>query len=322
MSAMQESARGREARAPQHIPTPGWNDVLWRSWQSVSDNNIFLAAGGVTYGVVLALFPGLAAFVSVYGLLMDPGQIQRQVDAMSAMLPEETRQLLEQQLQQLVSSSHGALGFGAIVGMLFALWSASRGMSGMMSALNMACEERERRGFFAFNAIALVLTIGMIVGGVVAIALIAGLPSVVQFMHLGGFLKWLFLFVQWPFLMVLLILGLSLLYRYAPSREEPQWRWVSPGALGATVLWLIASVAFTAYVANFSSYDKTYGTLGAAAVLLTWLYISSLAVLLGAVVNTQAELQTRKDTTTGEPLPMGRRGASAADRVGRSVSER
>jgi membrane protein len=142
------------------------------------------------------------------------------------------------------------------------------------------------------------------------------LPAAVQLLGLGSGTKWLLLIVQWPLLIVIVMLGLAVLYRYAPDRDEPQWRWVSPGAIVATLLWIIASIAFTVYVANFSSYDKTYGSLGGVIILLTWLYLSALAVLLGAVINAQAEKQTTKDSTTGPPRAMGQRGAKAADTLG------
>lgn len=315
----QHTQRGREAERPQDIPAPGWKDVLQRSWHSINDNNIWLASGGVSYAVVVALFPGLAALVSVYGLVMNPQQIEAQVNALSGVLPGETQQLIATELHQLVASSTGALGIGAIFGFLLALWSASRGMSGMMNALNMAYEQTESRSFLRYNLIALVMTIGLIVSGILAIALIAGLPAAAQAMGLGSTLQWLSWLVQWPLLVILMGAVLAVLYRYGPSREEPQWQWVSPGAIVATVLWIIASICFTAYVTNFSTYNKTYGSLGGAIVLLTWLYISAFVVLLGAVVNAQSELQTRKDTTTGTPRPMGQRGALAADRVAPST---
>jgi membrane protein len=312
--------RGREATASWHVPPSGWNDILRRAWQEISDNNIFLAAGGVTYALVLALVPGLAALISIYGLLMDPGSIQQQMDALPGLVPDQTRQFLSDELQQLVSTSNGALGFGAIAGLLFALWSASRGMSGMISALNVAYEEKERRGFVKLNAAAVLLTVGAIAGGILALAVIAGVPAIVQRLGFGSTTKWVLLIVEWPILMALLMLGLAVLYRYGPSREKPRWRWLSPGAAAATTVWIMASIGFTIYVAHFSSYDKTYGTLGGAVILLTWLYISSFAVLLGAVINAQAELQTRKDTTDETPRSMDQRGAHAADRIGPSAS--
>ena len=275
----------------------------------------FLVAGGVTYAILLALFPGLAALISIYGLMLDPSQIERQVGALSGVLPAQSQQLLADEVHQLVGSSHGALGWGAVAGLLLALWTASRGMSGTITALNIAYEEKERRGFFKLNLLALGLTVALVFGGLLVIALVAVLPAIIQFLDIGSATKWLLLLVQWPVLIGVVMLGLAALYRYAPDRKKAQWRWVSPGAIVATILWVIASVAFTVYVANFGSYDKTYGSLGGVIILLTWLYLSALVVLLGAVINAQSEKQTRRDSTDGQPRPVGQRAAKAADTV-------
>jgi membrane protein len=289
--------RGREAVHPGEIPARGWKDVLWRVWGEVSDANLFLVAGGVTYAILLALFPGLAALISIYGLVFDASQVEKQIDVLGGVLPAETLRLLSDEVHTLVEASHAALGFSAVVGLLVALWTASRGMSGLITALDIAYEQRERRSFLKFNLIALVLTVGLLLGGLVVIALVAVLPAALQLFAVGAMAKWLGLIVQWPLLIAVVMLGLAVLYRYAPDRDAPQWRWVSPGAVVATLLWVVASVGFTLYVANFASYNKTYGSLGGVIILLTWLYISSLVVLLGAAINAQSEKQTRKDST-------------------------
>ena len=227
-----------------------------------------------------------------------------------------TQELLSQQLHSLVEASSGALGIAAVVGLLLALWSASRGMSGLITAINIAYEEKERRSLVKFNLIAIGLTIGLVIGGIVTIALVAVLPAAVQLLAIGPATKWLLLLVQWPLLIVLALVGLALLYRFGPDRDKPQWRWVTPGAIAATASWIVASIGFTVYVANFNSYDKTYGSLGGVVILLTWLYLSTLSVLFGAVINAQSERQTRKDSTEGAPQAMGRRGAHAADTLG------
>jgi membrane protein len=313
------SGRGREAEHPGEIPPRGWKDILWRAWNEISDQNLFLIAGGVTYAVLLALFPGLATLVSLYGLAFDAGQIEKQVAALSGVLPAQTQELLSQQLHSLVAASNGSLGLGAIVGLVLTLWSASRGMSGLITAINIAYEEKERRGFVKLNLIALGLTLGLLAGGVVVIALVAILPAAAQLLPLGTGTRWLLFIVQWPLLIVLVMLGLAVLYRYAPDRDKPQWRWVSPGAITSTLLWIVASIGFTVYVANFNSYDKTYGSLGGVVILLTWLYLSALMVLLGAVINAQSERQTRKDSTEGDPRAMGQRDAKAADTLGETT---
>jgi membrane protein len=308
--------RGRNAARPTDIPPSGWLDVLWRAWGEISEANLFLVAGGVTYAVLLALFPAIAAGVSLYGLVADPSQVERQLSALNGLLPEQAMQMLSDELHTLVTASGGVLGISAGIGLLIALWSASRGMSGMITALNIAYEQKETRGFFKLNLIALLLTIALMVGGLVVITLIAVLPTVVQLLAVGNAAKWLVLILEWPLLIAVMLGGLAVLYRYAPARAKAKWKWVSPGALSAAVLWVVASLGFTLYVANFNSYNKTYGSLGGVVILLTWLYISALVVLLGAVVNAQSEKQTTRDSTAGPAQPMGVRGAFAADTLG------
>jgi membrane protein len=318
-SAIEEShdqQHGREADHPTEIPRRGWFDLMWRTWGEISEANLFLVAGGVTYAILLALFPGLAALVSLYGLALNPAQVEQQVAELSGVLPEQSRQMLADELHKLVSASGGALGVSAVVGLLLALWSASRGMSGFITALNITYEEKEKRGFFKLNLIAIGLTVALLLGGTFIIALIGVLPVALQFAGLGQQTKWILLILEWPLLVVVVMVGLAALYRYAPSRDEAKWRWVSPGAIAATVLWVIASAAFSVYVANFNSYDKTYGSLGGVIILLTWLYLSAFIVLLGAAINAQLEKQTKKDSTVGPPDSMGRRGAKAADTLG------
>ena len=285
--------RGRAATSPHQIPMPGWKDILVRSWAEVSDNHIFLVAGGVTYAVLLALFPALAALVSIYGLLLDPGQVEQQVAAMSDVLPAATTQMIGDQLHKLVSTSNGSLSISAGVALVLALWSASRGMSGLITALDIAYDEKETRGFFKLNFIAIALTVAMLVGGTVIIALVGVLPAAIQFIGLAGSAKWLLLILEWPILIAVVMIGLAVLYRYAPDRHPPHWRWVSPGTIVATLLWLLGSVAFTVYVSHFNSYDKTYGSLGGVVVMLTWLYLSAFVALFGAVINAQSERQTQ-----------------------------
>ena len=320
MTATPETDRGRGATTPTQIPVPGWKDILVRSWREVSDNNIFLAAGGVTYAVLVALFPGLAALVSIYGLVLDPAQVEQQVNSLSTVLPQESTQMISQELHSLISNSNSALGIGLVVSLSLALWSASRGMSGLISALNMAYEQKETRGFFKLNMIAVGLTLLMLIGGIITIALVGVLPAAVQFVGLGIFAKWLLLILEWPLLLVVVLTSLAVLYRYAPDRDKPHWRWVSPGAAGATLLWLIGSIGFSVYVAHFNSYGKTYGSLGGVVILLTWLWLSSFVALFGAVINAQSERQTVADSTVGTPKPLGARSAHAADTVGEKTS--
>jgi membrane protein len=307
--------RGRAATSPHQIPIPGWKDILVRTWGEISDNNIFLVAGGVTYAVLLALFPGLAALVSIYGLLLDPAQVEAQVAALSHVLPHESTQMIGDELEKLVSASQGSLSLSAIVALMLALWSASRGMSGLLSAFNIAYDQKETRGFFKVNLVAVVLTLLTLVGGTVVIALVGVLPAAIQFVGLESSTQWLLLVLEWPLLIAVVMCGLAVLYRYAPDRHPPRWRWVSPGAIVATLLWLLGSVAFTVYVSHFNSYDKTYGSLGGVVVMLTWLYLSAFVALLGAVINAQSERQTQADPAVGQRPPMNDRTAYAVGEV-------
>jgi membrane protein len=312
--------RGRSATSPHQIPVPGWGDILVRTWVEISENNIFLVAGGVTYAVLLALFPALAALVAIYGLLLDPSQVERQVAAMSNILPQESAQMIGDELHKLVSASSGSLSISAGVALVLALWSASRGMSGLITGFDIAYEEKETRGFFKLNLVAVGLTVLLLIGGTVLIALVGVLPAALQIIGLESSTQMLLLVLEWPLLIVVVMTGLAVLYRYAPDRHPPRWRWVSPGAIVATVLWLLGSVGFSLYVTHFNSYDKTYGSLGGVVVMLTWLYLSAFAALLGAVVNAQSERQTKADSTVGPDQPIGGRNAYAADTVGKKTS--
>ena len=307
--------RGREADDPQDIPPRGWKDILIRAYNDSNEKNISLVAGGVTYYVLIALFPGLAALVSIYGLVADPHQVETQMNALSNMLIPSAKQLIGTELHQLVTTSSGTLGFGVVIGILIALYSASRGMSGMISAVNIAYGEKETRSFIKFNLLALVMTIGLLIGGVIVLALVAVLPAALS--TTSGILKWVAYIVEWPVLVLFMIGMLAVLYRYAPARDEPQWEWTSPGAIAASILWVVSSILFSIYVAHFGNYNKTYGSLGAVIVLLTWLWLSAYLVLLGAEINGESERQTKKDTTEGEPQPMGTRDATAADTLGK-----
>jgi membrane protein len=317
-----EPGRGREAEGPQQIPARGWKDILWRAWKQTGRDNISLVSGGVTYYVLLALFPGLATLVSIYGLFSSPAEVEKQVGALAGVMPGDAQNLIGAELHQLAGAPGGALGIGAVIGFLLGLWSASRGMGGVITALNIAYEQEEKRGYFKLTALSLLLTIGLVIGGLVVIAFVAGVPVLFNSLGLGALTRWLVYVLEWPVLMVFIMLILAVLYRYAPSRDEPQWQWASPGAIVATLLWLLGSIAFTVYVAHFGSYNKTYGSLGAIIVLLTWLYLSAYVVLLGAEINAEAERQTTRDSTKGEPKPMGRRGATAADTVGEAYGSK
>jgi membrane protein len=305
--------RGREAAAPQQIPKRGWKEILLRVKDRVSRENISIIAAGVAFYAFLAIPSALTALVTLYGLVFDPSDVQRQLASMSGVMPGAALDLIGKQLATITAAPRATLGVSFIVALLVAIWGARSGMSTMITALNIAYEEEEKRGFLRFQAATFALTAGAIVFAVVTLALIAVLPAIIGVLPLGNAGKTLASVVRWPILLALVVLGLATIYRYAPSRREPKWRWASWGAAVATVLWIIGSALFSVYVGQFASYNKTYGSLGGVVVLMMWLYLSAFAVLLGAELNAEMERQTARDTTKGPEKPMGRRGAVVAD---------
>jgi membrane protein len=304
---------GAEAAKPSEIPKRGWLDIVRRAWKEAKTDNVSLVAAAVAYYAFLAIFPALIAAVLLYGLVASPADVQRQVEEIGAALPAEAETLLKDQMQAIASTSNSALGIGLLVAVLGALWSASGGVGGLITAVNIAYDETETRGFVKRRALSLVLTVGAIFFVLIAVTLVAVVPAVADTVGLGALGRIGAEAARWVLLVVAVMVALAILYRIAPDRDAPKFRWVSVGSVVATVLWIVASVALSLYVDNFGSYGKTYGTLAGVVVLLLWLYVSAFIVLLGAEINAEAEQQTAKDTTRGPEKPMGRRGAVKAD---------
>lgn len=315
------SDRGRRARRPSDIPAPGLKDVAVRLKDDLKGDDVSLLAAGVAFYAMLALVPTLVALVSLYGLVADPADIQRNVDDVLAAAPTEVRDLVESQLSSIVEASSSGLRLGALIGLAAALWSASSGMKNLITAVNRAYHEDETRGFLRLRATSLLLTVGlMVLGGAAFLGLVIA-PNALSDRGGTGVVRTGLMIVRWPLAAVVLVLALAVIYRYAPNRDEPRWNWVSPGAVLATVIWLIASAGFSIYAANFGEYNETYGALGAVVVVMLWLYISAYVVIAGAELNGELERQTVADTTRGEPEAMGERGAYAADTLGPSADE-
>jgi membrane protein len=209
-----------------------------------------------------------------------------------------------------------SLGVGSIVAVLVALWSASAGMRTLMTALDVAYAEKETRGTVRFYGASVLLTLGAVIGAIVALVTIVAVPAALGFVGLGERLENLVSYARWPLLAGVMLVGLAIVYRYGPARAKAQWRWVSWGAVIATLLWLAASALFSLYVTQFGDYNKTYGSMGAVVILMTWFLLTAYIFLIGAEINAEMERQTRKDTTEGAGKPLGRRGAHAADTVG------
>src|SRR5690606_31867350 len=304
----QDSPRGRDARGPGDIPSRGWRDVLLRVKEESSKDNASLIAAGLALYALLAIFPALAAAVSLYGLFASPDQIAQQVDSLTGVLPQQAADILRTALQNLASQQGQALGVGAIIGFLLALWSARKGVVALMTATNIAYDEEEERGFFKQLFVSLAFTLAGVMAFVLIVALAVGLPVMLRALGVPSIVETLLSLARWVVLWLLVVLALAVVYRFAPDRDRPQWRWVSWGSAIAATLWLIASLGFSYYVQNFGSYGETYGALGGVVVMLLWFYLSSYVVILGAEINAEMEHQTERDTTSGDEKPLGERG--------------
>ncbi len=304
---------GEDAETPAQIPPRGWWQVVRRAFKESSADNVSMLAGGVAFFAFLAVFPALIAALTLYGLFANPETVARQVQDLSAALPQEAQPIVAGQLESLTSTGGSALGIGLVVSVLAALWSASGGTSNLMTAINLAYDEDETRGFVRLRTTALALTLGAIVFVLLTLALVAVVPVLLDTLALGLVGTVVAQVVRWALLVGVVVGALAVVYRVAPDRDAPRFRWVSPGAVVATVLWVAGSVAFSLYVNNFGSYNATYGALAGVVVLMLWLYLTSYIVLLGAEINAESERQTRRDTTRGEEVPMGERRAEAAD---------
>lgn len=309
--------RGRFADSPAELPARAWRDVFWRVYAGFMEDRVLAVAGGVTFYAVLALFPAIAAFVSLFGLYADPVTAIRELDQWGGVLPGAVVEIIGGQIDRIATGSNRTLGFAFALSLVIALWSSNAGMKALFDALNIVYGEDEKRSFIKLNAVSLLFTTGALglmllaMGAVVvfplALSLLPGIPGELL-------IRW----GRWPLLFVAVSAGLALIYRYGPSRERPRWQWLSVGSLFAATGWLAGSMLFSWYAANLTDFNETYGSLGAIMAFMIWVWISVIVVLVGAEINAEAEHQTARDSTTGAPLPLGLRGATMADTVGES----
>jgi membrane protein len=304
---------GTRAETPTDIPRSGWKQILGRVVVQLREDHVSLLAAGVAFKALLALFPALIAAVSVWGLLADPATITQQISGFTEALPDDAAGIIESQLTDIAGADTGALSGALVVSVLLALWSASAGMAGLMEGCNAAYNEVDERPFPRKRGLALAFTLGAIVFLFVTLAIIAVLPPVLEQLGLGSGAELVVRILQWPLLAVIVMGAIALVYRYAPDRDDPQFRWATGGAILATVLWLLGSAAFTIYVEVAGNFARTYGALAGVIVLMLWLYLTAFVILLGAEFNAETERQTLVDTTVGAPEPMGHRGAVVAD---------
>ena len=272
-------------------------------------------AAGITFYTLLALFPAIGALISIYGLFADPATINEHLATLSGVIPGGGMEIITDQVKRITAKGSGALGFGAMIGLATSLWSANQAMKAMVDSLNVVYGETEKRGFFLRLAVTLAFTLAGILFIVLAMVGVVAIPVVLNFIGLGGTLDTCCALARWPVMLLVIGLFLACLYRYGPSRERAQWRWVSWGSAFASVAWIAFSLGFSWYVTNFGNYNETYGSLGAAIGFMTWIWLSSTVVLVGAELDAEMEHQTARDTTTGPERPMGARGAKMADTV-------
>ena len=311
-----EPGRGRRATAPWQIPWAGWKDVLWRVYASINDNRLLAVAAGVVFYSLLAIFPAIAAFVSLYGLIADASTIDSHLSLAAGIFPAGAVDILHEQIARLTAKTDAKLGIGFITGLAVALWSANAGMKGIIDALNVVYDEKEKRSFVKLNLLSLLFTLVAILSLMIALAAVVIAPIVFSAVGLSSVLGLAIAVLRWPLLLVLATVALAAIYRFGPSRTEARWQWLSVGSAAAAVAWLIGSVLFSWYIGHFGAYNATYGSLGAAVGMMMWMWISAIVILLGGELNAEIEHQTAHDSTVGADKPLGERGAVMADTIG------
>jgi membrane protein len=306
---------GRDALQPLDIPLRGWWQVAERVFTESSRDNLSVVAAGCAFYALFAIFPAISALISLYGLVADPANVEQSFGMLGYVLPQQAYDIVIEQIRRMAETSGQTLGWGLVLSMGLALWGANSLAQALFAALNIAYEEPERRSLLQFYLSAFTFTLLGILGGLFMLIAIVYVPILFASMGFSTQFETLVRFGRWPFLALLVLFLLALLYRFGPCRRNAKWRWVSVGSLFAMTVWLVASAGFSFYVSHFAHYDRTYGSLGAVIVFLFWFYISFYIILLGAEINAELELQTAEDTTIGKPKPMGRRGAFVADHV-------
>lgn len=314
-----DKERGRDADTPHEIPLKGLRDVFWRLATEVVEDRVTLIAAGVTYYLLLALFPALGALVSLYGFVADPMTIAGHINFIASVFPPGSFDLIINQLNALTQQKPATLSLGFIAGLLFALWSANNGIKALFDAMNVAYGEQEKRSIIRLNLISFAFTLGALLIAIVLMTAIGVVPAVLAYFWLDRWEELLARFARWPVILAFVGTGIALMYRYGPSREYAKLRWLSWGVIFSTVLWLVSSIGFSYYLENFANYNATYGTLGALIGFMVWIWISVIILIVGAEINAELEHQTIRDSTTGPPQPMGERGAFVADTVGKAA---
>jgi len=314
-----EPRRGRRAHSPFAIPPLGWKDILWRTYREMGRDRLPAMAGAITYYLLLATFPALAAFISLYGLFSDVSTVERQLSHLSTILPRDAVSLIGSQMMRLEAQRHATLSVAFVVSTLLSIWSANAGMKALYDALNVTYDETEKRDYVRRSLITYAATFAALVFMGLVVSMLIAAPV---FFHEHGLRRFGVWWAPLRWLTVFLIASgaFTLLYRYGPSRRHARWRWVAFGGVLAAAVWLSVSLAFSWYVNNIANFGVTYGSLGALIAYMLWVWFSAMVVLTGAELNSEIEHQTAIDTTLGAPQPMGERGAVMADTVGKAFT--
>lgn len=309
-----EPGRGRMAERPHQIPHKGWVDILWRVGAAYFGDRVGFVAGGVTFFVLLSMFPALAAFITIYGLFADPTDAASRVAFLYSVLPSNVAQFINVELTRLAAGSTGQLTFTLVWTLALSLWTANNGIKTLFYGLNVAYHEVEKRNIVNYNLLCFAFTLTGLAAVLMSAALVVGVPVVLGVFGLAD--EWDRLApLRWPLLFLGYVGALTVIYRFGPCRQRARWRWLTPGALFAASLSVFVSFVFSWYLTTFVRLDS-YGPLATAMGFLLWTWISVQVILMGAEVNAEIEHQTAMDTTTGAPVAIGERGAVMADSIG------
>ncbi len=296
---------------PSEFSPRNWWRISKRVYQSVQNDNVSLISAGVAFYFLLAIFPLLAALISLYGLFVDKQTLSEHLALLIGVVPQQSHEIVKTQVESLLNTKQSALGMGFVFSFLLTLYSGGKGSVALITACNISYQEKNHRSFLAKLVVRVALTFSTVVMMLSMVILVAGLPLMLA--TFAPSLQSQFSWLTWPFLLLLFHFSLAALYRFAPHRVDAKWRWVTPGALCATFFWLFGSYLFNLYITHFANYNQTYGSMGGVVILLLWFYLTAFTVLLGAQINAAAELQTFQDTTKGEEKPKGKRGAYVAN---------
>ena len=294
-----ERQPGADAQTPSEIPAKGWWQIGKRVAGRFSDDRVMAEAAGVTFYTLLAIFPAIASLISIYGLIANPSTIGSHLSLAAGVIPEGGMQIITEQVKSLTSQPPKALGFGLIIGIATSLWSANAGIKALFDTLNVVYEVKETRSYVRRTLVSFAFTIGGLVFVVLALGAVVVVPAVLNFVGVGSGADTLLSLARWPLMLVAIAVMLAFIYRFGPCREVARWRWLTWGSGFAALVWVAASAGFSWYVANFGSYNKTYGSLGAAIGFMTWIWISTMVVLAGAEMDAAMEKQTGRDPAAG-----------------------